>query len=89
MMRVVDTIRTRITTMNSQRYEELLPYADSIQGFKALVMSESKCSVGIKALSHVANIDERESKEFVREYYSRMDIKLVAPRVLFNEYSKS
>jgi hypothetical protein len=75
--------------MNSQRYEELLTYADSIQGFKALVMSESKCSVGIKALCHVSGIDERESKEFVREYYSRMDIKLVAPRVLFNEYSKS
>lgn len=75
--------------MNSQRYEELLSYADSIQGFKALVMSESKCSVAIKALCHVANIDEREAKEFVREYYSHMDIKLVAPRVLFNEYSKS
>ena len=89
MMEVVDTIRTMTTTMNSQRYEELLTYADSIQGFKALVMSESKCSVGIKALCHVANIDEKESKEFVREYYSHMDIKLVAPRVLFNEYSKN
>ena len=88
-MEVVDMTKTMTTTMNSQRYEELLTYADSIQGFKALVMSESKCSVGIKALCHVANIDERESREFVSEYYSHMDIKLVAPRVLFNEYSKS
>lgn len=74
--------------MDQIQYEELVKSAQSIGGFRKLVSSESKHNVAVNVLCSVASIDRNLAKEFVNEYYSRMDIKLIAPKVLFNELTK-
>lgn len=71
--------------MNQIRYDELLSYAKSIHRFKDLVKCESKHKILCKVLTSLASISATESMEFIREYYSRMDIVLVSPAVLFND----
>jgi hypothetical protein len=71
--------------MEKNRYEELVKYAQSIKGFSRLVSSESKYRLALNVLCSVANIDRHTAMDFIGEYYSRMDIKMVSPRVLFNE----
>lgn len=74
--------------MNDLQYEEIRKAAQSIQGFSKMVASESKYKTALKALCSVASIEAHTAHEFISEYYSRMDIKLVAPKVLFNELAK-
>lgn len=71
--------------MDNITYEELVKHAQSIAGFSKLVSSESKHKVAVNALCSVASIDKHTANEFINEYYSRMDIKLTAPKVLFND----
>jgi hypothetical protein len=71
--------------MDQNRYEELVTHAQAIKGFSKLVSSESKYKLALNVLCSVANIDRRTAMDFISEYYSRMEIKMVAPRVLFNE----
>jgi hypothetical protein len=71
--------------MEKNRYEELVRYAQSIKGFSRLVSSESKYRLALNVLCSVANIDRHTAMDFIGEYYSRMDIKMVSPKVLFNE----
>jgi hypothetical protein len=71
--------------MEKNRYEELVKYAQSIKGFSRLVSSESKYRLALNVLCSVANIDRHTAMDFIGEYYSRMDIKMVSPKVLFNE----
>ena len=74
--------------MNNEQYEDIRKVAQSIQGFSKLVSSESKYKTALKALCSLASIEPHTAHEFISEYYSRMDIKLVAPKVLFNELAK-
>lgn len=71
--------------MDQNKYEELVKYAQRIKGFSRLVSSESRCRLAINVLCSVANIDRHTGIDFVNEYYSRMDIKMMSPRVLFND----
>ena len=72
--------------MDQSRYEELVRYAQSINGFSKLVSSESKYKLALNVLCSVADIDRHTAIDFISEYYSRMEIKMVAPRVLFNDF---
>jgi hypothetical protein len=71
--------------MDQNKYEELVKYAQRINGFSKLVSSESKYKLALNVLCSVANIDRHTGIDFISEYYSRMDIKMVSPRVLFND----
>ena len=74
--------------MNSIRYNEIYFYTKYIHDFKQMVMSEQKHKLLSLALASLASIERSEAIEFIREYYSRMDIVLTAPAVLFNELSR-
>ena len=71
--------------MDQNRYEELVKHAQTIGGFSKLVSSESKYKIAVNVLCSVASIDKHTALDFISEYYSRMDIKMVSPRVLFND----
>lgn len=71
--------------MNQTNYNEIYKYAQSIHDFKNLVKKESKHNTLAKVLASLASIELTEAKEFIREYYSRMDILIVSPAVLFND----
>jgi hypothetical protein len=74
--------------MNTEQYEDLRKVAQSIQGFGRMVSSESKYKVALNVLCSLASIEPRIAHEFISEYYSRMDIKLTSPKVLFNDLNK-
>lgn len=74
--------------MNTNQYEEIRSIAQSIHGFAKMVASESKYKVALNVLCSAASIDAHTAHDFINEYYSRMDIKLTAPRVLFNDLTK-
>jgi hypothetical protein len=71
--------------MEQSRYEELVRYAQSIKGFSKLVSSESKYRLALNVLCSVADIDRHTAIDFIGEYYSRMEIKMMSPKVLFND----
>jgi hypothetical protein len=70
--------------MNTEQYEEIRKVAQSIQGFARMISSESKHKVAQNVLCSLASIEPRTANEFIYEYYSRMDLKLTSPKVLFN-----
>jgi hypothetical protein len=71
--------------MEKNRYEELVKYAQRIHGFSRLVSSERRYKLALSVLCSVANIDRHTAYDFITEYYSRMDIKMMSPKVLFND----
>jgi hypothetical protein len=71
--------------MNQITYNEIYSHAQSIHNFKELVKKESKHPILARILSSLASIEPSQAIEFIREYYSRMDIVLTAPAVLFND----
>ena len=62
-------------------YDAIVKSISPIVGFKQMVQSESKRPLAIKTLVHYLGLTEKQAKEFVDEYYNRMDIDLKSVRI--------
>lgn len=70
-------------------YQEILPYTKQINKFNNMVQSERLRPVAKKVLMYVANISESQSSKFIEQFFSNMDMRIIEPKVLFNDLNRS
>lgn len=73
--------------MNNEQYNDILLHAKTIRRFNEMVSNETTQPTAKKVLRYVAEITDQEATEFINEFYSRMDISIKQPRILFNDLS--
>ena len=71
--------------MNNEQYNDILLHAKTIRKFNEMVSNETTQSTAKKVLKYVAEIDDQTANEFINEFYSRMDINIKQPKVIFND----
>jgi predicted sulfurtransferase len=71
--------------MNNEQYTDLLNQTKNIRKFNEMVSSEKMQGTAKKVLMYVTGITDKEANEFIAELYSRMDIQIKQPKILFND----
>jgi hypothetical protein len=74
--------------INEFEYQELLPYTKQINKFTNMVQSEKLRPVAKRVLMYIANISECQSSQFIEQYFSNMDMRIIEPKVLFNDLNR-